>query len=219
MFHSIFAATAAYTGVTPIMFGDEFGVRTDGNGLRFAGRAHLEGFPFAAASPRIFNLQPKVDVFDFMLHRQRQITLAIKRARHQRDGATRDKLPNENNSAPPAVSGFSTDIKAQVHFFEIPMQWNRQTEQSCIEKEKTDDADERLAVFVIDLSAGRDERRENARIDNVIEHGEITPARSEKWFHVRKFAGSTESRPAYRDQCRSFSSDGSGAVPSEVALA
>src|SRR6267378_8687931 len=68
-----------------------------------------------------------------------------------------------------------------------------QREKASIEKKKSNDADKGFAIFEIDLGAGRDERRYDSRIDNVIEHGEITPVRSEKWFHARKFVGSTRS--------------------------
>jgi hypothetical protein len=51
---------------------------------------------------------------------------------------------------------------------------DRQPKQARVEKEKTDHADKCFAVFEIDLGAGRDKRREDARIDSVIEHSQIT---------------------------------------------
>ena len=80
---------------------------------------------------------------------------------------------------------FFAHVKAKIHFFEIAMQRNGQTEKARIEKEKSDDADKGLAVFVIDLGAGRDERRENLRVDNEVEQCEVTPIGSEKRLHRR----------------------------------
>jgi hypothetical protein len=219
MLHPIFAATSSDACVTPIMFGDEFSVRAGRNNLRFAARAHLERFPFRSASPGIFHIQSKIDMFDVVLHRNCEIRLAVKCARDKCDRAFGYEFAHEDDAASPRVRGFLSHVKAKIHFLEIAVQRDAQPEKASVEKEKSDDADKAFAIFEIDLGAGRDERRYDSRIDHVIEHGEITPARSEKWFHARKFVDSTESCPTYRDQCRRFSSDGSGAVPSEVAFA
>ncbi len=144
------------------MFGDEFGVRTGRNCLRFAARTHLKRFPFRSASPRILDLQLKIDMFDVVFHRQREIRLAVKSARHERDGAFGHEFAHKNHAAPPRVRRFFANVKPQIHFFKITMQRNGQTEQARIEEKKADDADEGLSIFVIDLGAGRDERRNDS---------------------------------------------------------
>ena len=63
------------------------------------------------------------------------------------------------------------------------MQRNRKAEQSRVEKEKANDTQKRFAIFVIDLGARRDERRQNTRINNEIQNGEITPVGGEKGLH------------------------------------
>ena len=62
------------------------------------------------------------------------------------------------------------------------MKRDRQPKQARVEKEETEHADKCFAVFEIDLGAGRNKRRENARIDSVIEHSQITPV-GEKRLH------------------------------------
>src|SRR4051812_22802091 len=54
MFHSIFAATIPPGGITPVMFGDKFLVRTIPRTLGFAGRGHGERFPTPAPTPLVF---------------------------------------------------------------------------------------------------------------------------------------------------------------------
>src|SRR3981081_3234217 len=149
MFDTVLAAPSPHTGVAPIMFGDEIAVRAGRNNLWFAARAHLERFPFAAASPRIFHAQSKIDMFDLVLHRKREIIFSIKRASDQRDSATRNQFAHKDHPASPRVDGFLADVEAQVHFFEIAMQRNGQPENSSIEKEKADNADKGFAVFII----------------------------------------------------------------------
>ena len=67
MFDPVFTASRPHTGIAPMMFGDEFGVRTSGNGLRLAAGAHLERFPFSAAPPGILDTDRKIDMFDVVL--------------------------------------------------------------------------------------------------------------------------------------------------------
>jgi hypothetical protein len=64
------------------------------------------------------------------------------------------------------------------------MQRDRKTEKTGIEKEKSDNTDECLAVLIIDLCAGRNERFNQSRIDDVIQHRQITPVSGKKWLHV-----------------------------------
>jgi hypothetical protein len=64
------------------------------------------------------------------------------------------------------------------------MQWDRKTENTGIEEEKSDNAEERLAVFVIDLSSGRNERFNQSGIDEIIQHHQVTPVSGKKWLHV-----------------------------------
>src|SRR5438046_1895608 len=64
------------------------------------------------------------------------------------------------------------------------MQRDWKTQKTCIEKQKSDYADERLAVFIIDIRSDRNERFNQRRIDNVIQHRQITPVSGKKWFHA-----------------------------------
>ena len=102
--------------------------------MRFADRAHLKRFPFSATPPRILNIYPKIDVFDFVFHRQHEVVLAIERARNERNATTRNKFANKNNAAPPGIGLFSPHVKTQIHFLEIAMPWNGQTKQARVEK-------------------------------------------------------------------------------------
>src|SRR5438874_13366393 len=55
MFDAVLVRAFAPRGVAPIMFGDEFFVRTGRVRLRFAVRGHGELFPFIAAAPLVFH--------------------------------------------------------------------------------------------------------------------------------------------------------------------
>ena len=189
MFDPVLTAPSAHTGVAPIMFGDEIGVRASRNNLWFAARRHLERFPFAAASPRILNAQSKIDMFDLVLHREREIIFSIKCAGDQGDGATRNQFAHKDHAASPRVGGFLAHVEAQVHFFEIAMQRNRQPENTSIEKEKADNADKGVAVFKIEFGSRRHEWRNDRRIDREVEHGEVSPVGREERFHaeIRRF--------------------------------
>src|ERR1700730_17290684 len=122
-------------------------------------------------------------MFDFVFHGKGQVTLAVKCTRNDSNGATRNQLTHKDNAAPPGVGGFFADIKAQVHFFKIAMQRNGKTEQACVEKQETDDAQERFAIFKIEFSSRRNEWRDDRWIDNVIEHRKIAPVGGEERLH------------------------------------
>ena len=152
--------------------------------MRFAGCAHLEKFPFLPAPPAIFDAQRAIDMLYVVLHGEGDIALPVKCTSNKSNCAARHKLADKNDPAPPGISRFSPHIKAQVHFLEIAMQRDRQTEKTGIEKQKSDNADERFAVFTIDLGTGGNERVNQSRIDDVIQHRQITPVGAKKWFHA-----------------------------------
>ncbi|HWX15263.1 MAG TPA: hypothetical protein VNY07_01630, partial [Chthoniobacterales bacterium] len=102
----------------------------------------------------ILDLQPKIDMFDVVLHRDCEIRLAVERASDECDRAFGHEFAHKNYAASPRVRGFFANIKPQIHFFKITVQWNGQTEQARIEEKKADNADEGLSIFVIDLGAG-----------------------------------------------------------------
>src|SRR6266542_4122017 len=136
MLHSILTAAVAQRGVTPVMFGDKFGVRSCWNRLRLASRRHVERFPFLPASPpAVFSGNPRSIIDDRVSHRQGDIRFTVKCAGDERDRAARNELTYKNNAAPPRVSRFLPNIEAQIHFFEIPMQRNGKAEQARVEKE------------------------------------------------------------------------------------
>lgn len=69
------------------------------------------------------------------------------------------------------------------------MQRDGQSEQARVEKKKADYAEKCLPIFEIDFSSRRDERRDDLRIDNEVEHGEIPPVGGEKRAHANKISG------------------------------
>ena len=153
--------------------------------MRFARRAHLEKFPILSAPPGIFNAHRVVDMLYVVLHGEGKIALPVKCTSNKGYRAARHKFADENYAASPGVSRFSPHIEAQVHFFEIAVQWNRKTEKTGIEEEKSDNADKCLTVFIIDFGASWDKWFNQSRIDDVIQHRQITPVSGKKWLHVR----------------------------------
>src|SRR5437667_12701920 len=120
-----------------------------------------------------------------VFHRQCGVGLAVKCAGNYRDHPARHKFADENYTAPPCVSRLPANIKAQIHFFEIAVQRDSKPEQTRVEKKKSDNAEESVTVFKVYLSTRRNQRCEQARIDDVIQHRKVTPVSSEKWLHVK----------------------------------
>ena len=52
-------------------------------------------------------------------------------------------------------------------------------------EERADDAEVSFVVVEIELGAGGHMRRENFRIDGEVEHGQVTPVRSQKQLQHR----------------------------------
>jgi hypothetical protein len=136
--------------------------------LRFAGCPHLEKFPSIPPSPGIFDTQAVINVLYVVFHWEGEIAFSVECTGDEGNRAARHKLADENYAASPDVGRFSPHVEAQVHLFEIAMQWDRKTEKTSIEKQKSDNADKCLAVFIIDLCAGRNERFNESRINDVI---------------------------------------------------
>src|SRR5437667_3593521 len=124
-------------------------------------------------------------MLDFVFHRHGEIIFAVAGARDERDRAAGDKLADENYTAPPGVGRFSPHVETQIHFFEIAVQRDGKSEETRVEKEKSDHTEKGLIVFVVDLCTKRNQRREQARIDDVIQHRKVTPVCREKWLHVK----------------------------------
>jgi hypothetical protein len=86
-------------------------------------------------------------VLETMSHRQRGIRLTVERASDHRDRLPRNEFADKRDSAPPVIDIFSADIKTQIHFLEIAMQWNGQAEDSRVEEEESNDAQERSSLM------------------------------------------------------------------------
>src|SRR5436305_15193947 len=69
MFDAVFAAAGAPGGVTPIMFRNEFLMRTISGGLRFAGRSHGQRLPPPVPPPLVLGRNATVLVFESVSHR------------------------------------------------------------------------------------------------------------------------------------------------------
>ena len=151
--------------------------------MRVAGCADLEKFPFLPTSPRIFDTQAVIDVLYVVFHWESEVAFPVECTSDEGNRAARHKLADENYAASPGVGRFFPHVEAQVHFFEIAMQRDRKTEKTSIEKQKSDNADERLAVFIIDLGPHRNKPFNQSRINDVIQHRQITPVGGKKWFH------------------------------------
>src|SRR2546423_2323282 len=103
--------------------------------------------------------------------------LAVKGSRDERDRASRNQLAHEYDSTSPFVRALPPDVKSQIHFLEITVKGNRQADEARVEKQKTDDADECLAIVEIQLCFDGNQRLQNFRVDGEIQHRQITPIR------------------------------------------
>src|SRR4030095_14254321 len=119
-----------------------------------------------------------------VLHGQGEIALPVKCTSNKGNRAARHQLAHKNYAASPGIGRFSSHIETQIHFLKIAMQRDRKTEKASIEKQKSDDAHERLAVFIIDLGASGNERFNQGGVDNIIQHRQVTPVSGEKGLHV-----------------------------------
>jgi hypothetical protein len=197
MFDAVFAAFFPASGVAPIMFGNEFLVRSLRGALRLTGRCHGERFPTPPAPPLILGKKAAPFVFEDVAHGQRQIRLSVKDPCNERDSSTRHQLADEDHATAPFLCAFSPNIKAEIHFFEVAMERDWQADHARIEKQKADDAEEGLSIVEIELGLSRNKRLKNFWIDGEIEHGEITPVRRQKWFLHQGTANSKSPLRAY----------------------
>jgi hypothetical protein len=183
MFDAVFAgAIGPASGIPPVMFGDEFFLRTGGNILRFAARCQGKTFPFVPASPFVAGAYFAVAIDYFAAHRQRLIRFAVKDARSNGDGRFRHELADENDAAPPGVSGLFAHIEAKVYFFEVAVSRNGQAADDGMIEEEPDDAEVSLALKEIELRSSGHIWRKELRRGAEIEHGEVAPVRGKKCF-------------------------------------
>src|SRR5205814_9201978 len=102
---------------------------------------------------------------EVVLRRQREIESRVECAHNEGRGAARNRFANEDDAASPRIRGFFPHVEAQIYFFEIAVQWDRKSKQARVEKEKADDTDKCVAIFVIEFRSWRHQRRGNRRID------------------------------------------------------
>src|SRR4051812_34821550 len=122
MLDPIFAAARAARGVTPVMLGNKFFVRSLRRGLRFARGCHGERFPAAAAPPLILSEYAPILMLKIMPHRQRGVRLVIKGPGHDGNGPPRNQFADKYHPAPPFLRAFTADIEPKIHLLEIAME-------------------------------------------------------------------------------------------------
>jgi hypothetical protein len=108
------------------------------------------------------------------------IWFAVNDSREERNRPTRHEFLHEDDAAPPSLGRAVPDIKPQVDLFKIAMERKRNSENPGLEKEKPDHADIGNGAERIDLQAVRKERREQLRLDRVIQHDKVPPFRGQK---------------------------------------
>jgi hypothetical protein len=121
-------------------------------------------------------------VFEHVSHRQRQIGLAVKGPRDERDSAPGDQLAHKHNTTAPFIPALTPDIEAKIHFLKITVERNGQPYDACVEKQETDNAEVRLTLVKIEFGVAGNKRLKNLRIDGEIQHRQVTPVRREKRF-------------------------------------
>src|SRR6266850_1119967 len=127
MLNLTFAATCAASGITPVVFGDEFLVRA------------------------VFDMDPRRCEIDFVAHGQRNVGLAVHRSRDEGDSPPGDYLTDEDHTAPPAVGCVAADVESEIHLLEVAVEGDRTTEHPGVQETKSDDAQEGLAFAKVQL--------------------------------------------------------------------
>src|ERR1035438_5520077 len=80
-------------------------------------------------------------------HGESQIIFVVERAGNDGNRAARDHFADEHDSPADFVGGLPSHVEAQVHFFEIRVQWDRHhPKHFCIQKLKSDEADKYFSV-------------------------------------------------------------------------
>jgi NRAMP (natural resistance-associated macrophage protein)-like metal ion transporter len=75
-------------------------------------------------------------------------------------------------------------LAGQYAYILFAVEWNWKAQETGVEEQKSDHAEESFTVVEIDFSPGWNERSDQTRIDDVIEHRQITPVGREKWLHA-----------------------------------
>src|SRR5215510_997417 len=130
-----------------------------------------------------------------MAHSPSDVIFVVNDAGHGRDRPSRRDLFDERHAAPPAVFRPAADIKSQVDLFKVSVEGDRQTQDARLQKEESDDADEMTVIPRVEFHAERYERTQRRRIDFVIEHGQSSPFRSEKFSCLHLDSPRAESVP------------------------
>jgi hypothetical protein len=148
---AILAGVAMTRRVPPIMFSDEFFVRTSCNWLGFSCRLHRERFPPFSAPPFVRGPHHSISIHDVVPHRHCHVGFAVKNACCHFHRPAGNDLTDECYSSPPALLRPTTYIETQIHFLEISMQGHRYAHQPGFKKKETDYAQKCFALVKVEF--------------------------------------------------------------------
>ncbi len=108
---------------------------------------------------------------DFVRHGKGYIFLVVEEPGCGRDGYARHDLANEYYSPAPLTSLAMSNIEAKIDFFEITVEGKRNSHHFCFEETKINQADEKLAVAVVEFRPARHEASQKVGADAIVEQG------------------------------------------------
>src|SRR5262245_39516918 len=119
-----------------------------------------------------------------MAHPPGDVIFVVNDAGHCRYGPFGRDLFDEDHAAPPAVFSPATDVKPQVDLFEVSMKRNRQAEDTRLQEQEADDADEMAIIPRVEFDAARDERTQDRGMDFIVNHRQPPPFSPEKFSRL-----------------------------------
>ena len=182
----VFHGSTIPDGVAPVMFGDEFAEGALTRQIRFSGRGRGYGAAPWAGSPCVIHSEFAGAVVNAMRHGNAGVILAV---RQPSDGGYSDlghEFANEDDTT--AVS--ATNVKAQVHFFKRLVKRHGTAEQASLVEFETNEAGVGDAVMSVEFSSCRNERAQQLRLDDVVQHEQVLPFGGEEgallsqWVHI-----------------------------------
>ncbi|MFZ0954031.1 MAG: hypothetical protein WAN17_17300 [Candidatus Sulfotelmatobacter sp.] len=169
-------ATASLGRITPVVFGDVLLQASLLRMLRKACGLSRKLAPLAVDLPPILSRLSRSLRLKVMFHREAGVVLAVQYPGGYGNRAPRHDLRNENNSSSVIATVFAANIEAQVDLIEIGVKWNWETsEEPGSAESKAHEADVGSSVECIQRRAGRNVPSEQAGINLVIQHDQISP--------------------------------------------
>jgi len=161
------------------VLGDELFERVARSGIARAFGLDLEPIPAPVQPPAIFDFVGSTISIripgDSMTHRKTHIVFIEHEFSDGSDCAFRHDFTNENNTAAQSFGVLSSHVEAKIDFLEILVKWDRNSKQSGVKKQESNQADVRLPIKGIEVRAEGDKVLDESGISAIVQYRQRAP--------------------------------------------